>query len=203
MAQWIRNNLVLVAGIALPVLLVAAFLLMQSIPGVAPPPPKFDFVAAGYYYAPNSPQSFSLSFEVQDGRLHGIATPRADSSRRDAMRVNLFRYDARENRFSDIEWTLPEGLEALDEALRFEIDGTASLELDPSARSPDGYRLEWTGYRHQGLLGDLFGFGHRPSQWCLKQGDKVFELPVFEPLRFYSSDQLEFLGWVTAGTGEP
>lgn len=201
MADWIRNNLVLVAGIVLPVLLVAAFLLLQSFPGVSPPSPKFDFVAAGYYHAPNSPQPYTLSFEVRDGRLQGIARPRKEASHRENMRVNLFHYDASENRISDIEWALPDGLDSLEEPARFEIDGASGFDLDPSIESPDGFRLDWAGYRSRGLLGELFGFQRQPSQWVLKHGDKVFELPVFEPLRFYGRDQLVFLGWVADDSG--
>ena len=203
MPAWIRNNLVLVAGIVLPVLLVAAFLVLQSVPGVAPPPPEHDFVVAAYYHSAGTPQDHEFKFEVRDGRLHGIVVPADGSGRRDPMRVNLFRYVARENRIREIDWNPPGGLAALETPLEFEVGGLAGVALDPASQSPDGYRLEWSGYRSHGLLGELFGFGRRPSQWVLKKGDQQFELPPFEPLQYYGHNQLVFLGWVGRAAVEP
>ena len=122
---------------ALPVLLVGAFLLLQSVPGVAPPPPERDFVAAGYYHSSGSPRAYKLEFEVRDGRLHGIATPVKTRDGQDQMRVNLFRYDARENRITEIDWNLPEGLSALEEPLEFEppailVAGVSDVPPPPS-----------------------------------------------------------------------
>jgi hypothetical protein len=50
MRKWVRQNLVLVAGIVLPVLLVAGFMLLQGVPKVLADPPQYDFLVVGYHY---------------------------------------------------------------------------------------------------------------------------------------------------------
>lgn len=205
MAAWIRKNLVLVAGIVLPVLLVAGFLLLQSAPALVGDPPRHDFLAAGYLYNPRITGDYTLTFEVEDGRLQGVARPIDDDNYRDRLRAELYRYDAREQRFIRLDWKRPDISDGAEETVRFKIPETAGLKLDRSARSPDGYSLEWVGYRGRGgLLGELFGFGYRPgNNWALMRNGGTFELPAFESGQYYGRDQLMFLGWVTGNGNTP
>ena len=75
MTDWIRKNLVLVAGIVLPVVLVAGFLIIERTPRALTDPPEYDFLIVAYRYDVQHPRDFHLSFEVKDGRLEGRATP--------------------------------------------------------------------------------------------------------------------------------
>jgi len=203
MLRWVRDNLVLVAGIVLPVLLVAGFLLVQGTPRLLGDPPTHDFLAAGIRYVPQQADDHRLSFEVRDQRLVLHATPVSDKNGPVAQQLHLFRYSAANNSFDEVVFERPAGLETLDSPVSEVLEETRELRLDKSLRSPDGYLFEFAGYRGRGgLLGELFGMGRRyDSQYVLSRDGAWFPLPAPDGNRYYYGNDLSFLGWVV-GEGD-
>ena len=80
MGKWIKENLVLVSGILLPVLLVGGFFILSNLPKVLNDPPVYDFLLVGYHYDYQNPGNYYLSFEVRDGKLEGRAIPRGEDN---------------------------------------------------------------------------------------------------------------------------
>lgn len=204
MGNWIRKNLVLVAGILLPALLVAGFFLLQDGPRLTAEPPGHDFLVVGYLHDGGHPRDYRISFEVRDGRLQGRATPNPETRARPDRRLPvIYRYEAALNRFSEVAWEVPEGLDGLEEPVEFTPAGTEDLELDKAGRSPDGYLFEYGGYRGGGgLLGGLFGIGRRHrADYLLTRDGAYFRLPDPVPAtRVYDHGRdLHFLGWVVGG----
>jgi hypothetical protein len=201
--KWFRENLVLVSGILLPVLLVAGFFVLNNAPSMLADPPRYDFLVVGYRYDYQHPGVYYLSFEVRDGRLTGRAVPR-DGSNPNVNRqyASIFRYDAAANTFEEITYELPEGLDDIEEPVPLPLTETSGLKLDSRRPSPDGYTFEFLGYRGRGgLLGEIFGMRRRnESGYGLKKGSAYIDLP--RPLSdpYYTND-LHFLGWVI-GEGE-
>ena len=204
MASWFRKNLVLVAGIVLPVLLVVGFFLLQSTPRHLGDPPGYDFLVVAYRYDAQHPRNYNLAFEVREGRLQGRATPVGNGNNYpNRQHAALFRYEVDKNEFSEIAWDAPIVLDEIDEAFRFTVTETEHLQLDKASRSPDGYLFEYGGYRgNGGLLGELFGMGRRyDSPFVLEKEGAYFSLPTVRAQPYYYGRNVHFLGWVLKEEG--
>ena len=204
MKKWFKENLVLASGILLPVLLVGAFFILNSVPRLLADPPKYDFVMVAYSYDYESPSNYMLSFEVRDGKLSGKAAPRKQNNTGYRQKANLLRYKAATNTFEELVYELPDGMEDIDESIPLILRESDHLQLDKRKQSPDGYSLEFVGNRGgRGLLGELFGTrGRYESGYILKKGNATFELPSPTSNTNYYRNDLGFVGWVTAEDGE-
>lgn len=198
MKQWIKQNLVLLSGIALPVLLVGGFFILSNLPRQLADPPQYDFLLVGYRYDYQHPANYYLSFEVRDGRLTGKVVPKeSGNAGYNRQTASIYRYIAAQNTFEEIEYDLPEGLDDLEKAVPLSLEQTSDLKLDKRTRSPDGYVFEYLGYRGRGgLLGEMFGMRRRyDSNYVLKKDSAYFDLPVPSSDTWYQNN-LHFIGWI-------
>ncbi len=197
MGQWIRNNLVLVAGILLPVLLVVGFGLLQTLPRAITVPPQHDFLVVGYSYPSGDADPSAIQFDVRDGRLRARLLPQGEApDRRYRQRARLYRYRVGDGVFDEIPFDPPSLEDPPDEAVTFPITGVQALSLSADARSPDGYVFEYAGHRSGGLLGEMFGMGRRGSPWVLRRDSARHELPRPPAEPFHYGNDVEFLAWV-------
>lgn len=206
MGKWIKQNLVLVSGIVLPVLLVAGFFILSNVPRMLADPPMYDFLLVAYRYDYQQPNHYYLTFEVRDGKLTGRAVPRGEGNPNyNRQYAGIFRYNAEENTFAEIAYELPEGLDDIEEPLPLNLEGTSALTLDKRSQSPDGYAFEYLGYRGRGgLLGEIFGMGRRyESDYVLKKGSAYFDLPKPATDPYYYQQNLHFMGWVIEAGNAP
>lgn len=204
--KWIKDNLVLVAGIALPVLLVAGFFLLSKAPAVLTDPPEYDFLLVAYRYDHQHPRDFNLSFDVRDRKLQGKVTPAKEGQSTPSRQyAGIFRYNAADNSFDEVAYELPEGIDGLEEPLFFLVEETAHLDLDKRKKSPDGYVFEYLGYRGRGgLLGELFGMSRRyDSNYVLNRDGAYLNLPKPASDAYYYLHDLHFMGWITAEAVSP
>ena len=199
MGKWIKENLVLVSGILLPVLLVGGFFILNNAPRVLADPPNYDFVLVGYRYDYQHPSDYYLTFEVRDGKLSGRAVPKGEGNANfNRQYAGIFRYDAAANTFEEIVYDLPDGLEGIEEPIPLLLTETSGLTLDKHRKSPDGYNFEFLGYRGRGgLLGEMFGMRRRyESDYVLKKDGAYFDLPKPFSDAYYYQNDLHFMGWV-------
>ena len=205
MKHWIKQNLVLLGGIVLPVLLIGGFFVLGNLPRQLADPPQYDFLLVGYRYDYRHPANYYLDFEVRDGRLTGKVIPKdANNTGYNRQTAAIFRYRAATDTFEEIEYDLPEGLEDLGDAVPLSMPHTSGLKLDKRNRSPDGYTFEYLGYRGSGgLLGELFGMRRRyDSDYVLRKDNAYFDLPTPSGDTWYQND-LHFMGWVIGEAGVP
>ncbi|HET6565838.1 MAG TPA: hypothetical protein VFG52_10535 [Xanthomonadales bacterium] len=206
MSKWIRENLVLVSGIVLPVLLVIGFFILNSIPRVLAEPPEYDFLLVAYHYDYQNPRDYYLSFEVRDGKLIGLAAPKESDERySNRHQARIYRYLAASNQFEEIVFDLPDGVESLEQPAPIELNEAGRLSLDKRRESPDGYQFEFLGYRGRGgLLGELFGM-HRDyrSNYVLQKGSGYIELPDLADDPYYNQNDVHFMGWIIEGEPKP
>jgi len=199
MGKWIKENLVLISGIILPVLLVGGFFVLSRAPAMLADPPEYDFILVGYHYDYQHETNYFLDFEVRDGHLTARAVPRAENQvNYNQQNARLFRYDVEENSFEELVYELPKDLESLEEPVQLDLGIAGSLKLDKRIKSPDGYEFEFVGYRGRGgLLGEIFGMRrHYESSYILKKDGAYFDLPLPSSDHYtYQYDQ-HFMGWV-------
>ena len=206
MGKWIKQNLVFISGILLPALLVLGFFILERMPRTLSDPPAYDFLLAGYHYDYQHPADFILSFEVRDGRLRGRASPRSDDNAyTNRQFARLFRYRSGDERFEEIVFDLPEGLDELKEPLAIDLPEAENLQLDKRAKSPDGFQFEFMGYRGRGgLLGEIFGMSRsHESNYVLKKDSVYIDLPNPSSEPYQYQNDLHFLGWVLAEDSGP
>ncbi len=206
MNKWIKQNLVLVSGIVLPMLLVGGFFILNYIPKALDDPPAYDFLLVAYQYNYQNPIGYYLTFEVRNDKLTGKAIPNGDDARYNYRKgATIFRYRVAGQRFEELVFGLPDGLDEIKEPITLELADAANLKLDKRIQSPDGYQFEYQGYRGRGgLLGEIFGMNRRwQSNYVLKKGSIFVDLPTPVTDPYFNQNEVEFMGWVVPEGSTP
>ena len=212
--KFVKDNLVLLTGILLPILLIVLFMVASTLPRMMATPPQYDFLFTDSQYHSNlsSPVNISLKVDDKTGKIGAIITENQKYENNNYYRNNYFpvvyRYDARHRTARAINHSyfrevLQEQGEKLLEDKNLEIpDFLSGLTLDKNTVSPDGYTLD-TDYRRRyndSLAGFMFsmGRGSRYRGYQLKKGNAAFSFEVSnaDGNHYYHGNQFTFLGWV-------
>ncbi len=191
MKKWIIENLVLVIGLSLPILLIVLFFLATVLPKSFSTPPQYEmlFTTLKYEYE-NSPM-YLVDFNVVNHQLMAKVKKNDDKSRNYNSK-KLMAYNPKTETVREITIDLAKAAEAnINEVLLAE---TKDLKIDASMVSPDGYQFEGSRYSNNGLIGGLFGGGNQNSGYRLKKGAVAYKVQTSQPDYYYSD--FKFVGWV-------
>ena len=196
-AKFLKDNLVLVVGLTLPVLLMAGFLAVSALPDRTDPP-KYDFVFSTQDY-PSSLIPITVRLLVKDHVLVAQYTklPSAPAGYASAGWRKLYLYDAGSRTVRQLEFGFPPDLAALEGTREEPVAAAAGMTLDPALRSPDGYELSFGDRRGGGLLLEMFG-GSRAYEPRLRKDGRSVPISAGGREPFGFNSDIEFLGWVTA-----
>ena len=192
MLKQIRQNPMIAAGILLPLIIVAFFLLATAIPRWLVAAPEYDFVFTVPETNPNR-RDVELMIDVVDNRLRARLFKKNDYHRGHA-RLYVFDHETQDVR--EISINIPGDVEPLEDGAEIDVPEFANRSISTSREAPDGYELLGPGYRRGGnLMMGLFG-GHRRYQLSIHKSGAVVEIPSIGDHRnyYYSAT---FLGWVT------
>ncbi|MBL1146453.1 MAG: hypothetical protein HND56_05605 [Pseudomonadota bacterium] len=210
--KFVKDNLILLTGILLPILLVVLFMVASTLPRMLATPPQYDFLftANQYHSNLNSPVSLSLKVDDKTGKLAAIVTPN-QKREHDYYRNNnfpvVYRYDAQHRTARALNHAyfrefLQENGDRLLEDKNVEMpEFLSGLTLDKNVISPDGYTLD-TDYRrsNDSLAGFMFSMGRsgRYRNYRLKKGNASFSFEVSgtDGNHYYYGNSFTFLGWV-------
>jgi hypothetical protein len=195
MRQFFRDNVLIVIGVALPLLVVAFFVIASSLPQAYVDPPQHDVLLLTQYGGYDA-RSVRLEVLVNGGRLQVRAhkVPSAGNSQvpyvGPSPRLFLWNHDTRSAH--EVALPLPADLESLPDGAEIPPPGElAGLRLSTALVAPDGYELRTNGYGGDGLFGVFFD-RRRPRTLLVKDGAaQVVALPGEVP---YWGTQ--FLAWV-------
>ena len=189
MKNWMKENLVLVIGLALPVLLIVLFFVATVLPKSFGTPPQYEllFTTSKYDYQ-NNPE-YVLDFNVKNKQLMVKAKKYDEKTYNNASRL-LMAYDAKTEAVREIAIDVSK----MRDGVEVVLEETKNMTLDPSLTSPDGYTLDGPNYNSSGLLGGLFGGGYRNNGFRIKKGNVGYKVPQHQPDYYYSD--LKFIGWV-------
>lgn len=219
---WLKDNLFVVAALALPLVVVMFFLAATAIPRLLVDDPKYDLYFAAEQFN-SQPSGYSLRFRVADGRLF------ADSSAYPAFYPSqtqkLYRFDADAGVVQRIDVEIPADIrQHLQEELEtrqmpdrvgrppappigasaqagfpvvsFVVRETENIKLRSETVAPDGYAFEGCCDGNRGLFGELFGMGARRANLRIAKSGRVIELENPEPEhRHRYQTGSGFLGW--------
>jgi hypothetical protein len=195
---FVKDNLVLVVGLTLPVLLMAGFLLASVLPGRLADPPKYDLLLSQYDYPPGASLPVNLRLIVKDGVLTAVYTkvPVPNGAAPNGTWRKLFRYEAATGTVRELSLPFPPDMELIEGTREAPVEATKGLRIDTSRRSPDGYELVFGDRRGGGLLLEIFGASRDYGARLRKDGRSV-PITAAPGQAFYSG--ADFVGWITGG----
>lgn len=194
--KFVKENLVLLAGVALPVLMMAGFLIASSLPRTLGDPPQYDlvFFVDDYNSSNGANLPATVHLVVKEGTLVAQYVPAVGDNAYGYWK-KIYRYEAATGTVREIPFGFPADLSNIT-ALREEpVSGLEGVRLDTRLQAPDGYELASDEYRGNGLIGDLFwrnGTG-RPR---LRNGASSVPLELASDTQYYTYGNIQFLGWV-------
>ena len=197
-AKFVKDNLVLVVGLTLPVLLMAGFLLASALPGRLDPP-KYDLVFSTTEY-PNPTIPISVRLVVKDHALIAQYTrlPVPGGAYPNGSWKKLFRYQAASGTVRELSFGFPADMESITGTREEVVEGAKGLRLDTTLQSPDGYELAFDDRRGGGLLLEIFG-GSRDYGPRLRKGGQSVPIRPRDGQPAFGYNGIEFVGWVTGG----
>ena len=203
--SWFRDNLFIVAAIALPVLVILFFLAATRLPALWVDDPKHDFFFA--IYEQRSEQAeFGIRFVRKQGGVQAEIRRNDNNHYRSVQR--LFRYNTLEQSVVEVEFNVPDEVA---EQLRAQIKQTPEVDrpitvplqlgditLDIQNTAPDGYSLHKFSGRNSGLVSEVFGMNRRTRDMSIEKGGRVVKIPrpAMATENWYYYQAGEFLGWV-------
>jgi hypothetical protein len=193
MKDFMRDNLMIVVSVALPLVVVVLFALATLVPNWLVEPPQYNFLMAadGPGYGGELP--VRLEFVVTDGALALRAFKLPEGARAYAPR--LFEFEAGAQTVREIEVHLPEDLAALGDGAPIALPVLAGRRVDRGLEAPDGYVFERRETGGGGLFTGLFGASRGRYAARLRKDGAVVRIhaPIEGPGYDYN---LRFLGWV-------
>ena len=137
MKNWIKENLVLVIGLALPMLLIVVFFVPTVIPKMASTPPQYKALFSVQDYSQKTKPDYIVDFKVKNNQLM-VKTKKADDKDSYYNSKKLMAYDAKTEVMREIsidQSKFSDGAEIV-------LAETKNMTLDTSMVAPDGYMME-------------------------------------------------------------
>jgi hypothetical protein len=193
MALRIRENVALLVGIGLPLVVVAFFILASTLPRMLVEPPQHALLLTTTFNNRNL-AFLRVEFDVIDERLRVRLFPidTGERSLRGTLPVpRLFVWEPDTEATREITLPLPSDASAIHDVQEVVIPELADWRISTSRQAPDGYEYKTNFSGGGGLFNALFGGGRRPLIAVEKDGATI---TVDTPDEiFYGMD---FLGWV-------
>lgn len=196
-----RDNLVLIAGFALPAIVAVLFLLATAIPRWTVPPPQHDLVLRVEDYSQGRQADVSVEFVVRDGRLEADVRP-VPQPTNPAMGVpyvqrwKLLLFDHSAMRLREIPLDVPRNLPP-GEMRTVVVDALAGRYVTSDTVAPDGYQVTSlsTG-GGGGIVGEVFGMNRRYRRGIAVGKDgRSIELELPQPYR-EAFGVIAPIGWI-------
>lgn len=192
MLKLLRSNPTIAAGILLPLVVAAFFVIATAVPRWLIGPPAYDLLFTVHDYRHESP-GIEVRFDVADNRVRARAYS-PENNYRSVPR--LFRYEHATDAVRELTVELPSGADGFEDGTLLPIPELDGTPVSAARRAPDGYEITGPEYRSGGLMGLFFGRRHRPGLAVSKDG-AVFEIPAVNGRHFYYGN-VNFLAWVVA-----
>jgi hypothetical protein len=189
MKNFIKENLVLVIGLALPVLLIVLFFVATVIPKMYSTPPQYEVLFSVQDYGYQNKPDYTIDFNVKNQQLM-VKVKKTDGKDSYYNSKKLMAYDPKTEVMREI--TIDVSQFAGD--AEFLLAETKNITIDTAVVAPDGYVMENQRYSNNGLIGGLFGVGGGNTGYRLKKGSVGYKINTLQNNYYY--EQLHFIGWV-------
>ncbi len=181
----LKDNIALIAGISLPVLLAMVFWIATAISRMTVADPQYDMIYSADYYDHNGLIKGTVSFEVWGGRLRATYHSTDSHNLRSAPRIYYF--DVSAGSTHEISVELPADLQ---DGQELAIPEASGLELSKKSIAPDGYSFDGSYSSRSGLF--FFDSGYR-YRGLIRKEDRAVKIPTHG---HQYQGNLRFLAWV-------
>ena len=131
MKNWIKENLVLVIGLTLPLLLIVLFFVATVIPKMTGTPPQYEVLFSVQDYTGQNKQDYIIDFKVKDKKLM-VKSKKTDEKNYYNNYKKLMAYDAKTEVMREINIDanqLTDGAEIL-------LAETKNMTIDTAMQAP-------------------------------------------------------------------
>jgi len=191
MKTFLRENMMIVVSIALPLLVVIFFALASVLPGLYSTPPAYDLLLTFQDRSNAKTPQVKISLVVKNERLRAIIVKSDNPGYGNNLR--LFRYDHSTAEVVEISIQIPENVAEFDEGAEIPITGFEELRISEKLRAPDGY--EFRGRRRGGgLMTEMFGGARNRTDVSIAKNGAIVRVRL--PASDYWYNDVRFVGWV-------
>lgn len=196
MKVFLRENLMIVVSVALPLLVAIFFALATVLPGLFAPPPRHDLLMSLHGRSTGRNTELNIRFALEEGRVRVMAIKPERPYAHDMPR--LFRYDHLKDEVTEIAIPLPGETSGFEQETEIPVPELEDLTVVDTLVAPDGY--EFRGRRHSGgLMTDLFGASRYRTDVSIAKNGAIRRIRL--PASDYWYNDIRFVGWVT-GQGD-
>ncbi len=188
MRSFFKENLALVTGLALPLLLIGFFVAAGSLGRATVPDPRHDAVFAVDYYKNMDNRPWTIALESGKIVIRKRKTTQNEAVYGGAPRLYVFDHTTLSARKLDVDFDRVDAQGSVSSPTLDSVNKRTVLE---GPLAPDGYRFDYVGYGSGGFLGDVFGMSRSRSAYALVKDSR--SIPVKGPEAFYN---VEIIGWV-------
>ena len=193
--DFIKENFVLVAGLALPVLLVLVFLAATVLPKSMSAPPQYSLLFEMDQYGNGSASPYIAELFVRDDHLR-VRLKKAPVNMPNYNRKKLYMYDAKAQRVREIAYSIAQPTPELVDGSEILVPETEKYKMDNQMTAPDGYTFRPSNSGHSGLINEIFVGGGYRSNYFLTKGNVSWKIPETVGQPYYYN--INFLGWIIA-----
>lgn len=184
-SSFIKENRVLVAGLVLPLLLIAVLAVAKSLPASMIPIPEHKVM----YYSPGWSNKGQIVAKVDpEGKLNLVFNetanykPIANETNPTSM---IFVYDPKTNTAEETSVTLDKDGKVTP------LEKFKDIQLTTAPVASDGYTFEAYRYRGNSLITGIFSYRSYSTGPSLTNKGRTITLP--KPSKYYGT--VEFVGW--------
>jgi hypothetical protein len=156
--RFFRDNVAIVLGVSLPIVVVLFFVLASSLPKAYVDPPQHDLLLLSQN-GPYAMRPLRLDIGVSDGRLR-VRAYKLDYAGTPAVAYSqivprLFIWSGATRSSREIALELPDDIETFENGTEIAVPQLDGRRLSTDTRAPDGYVFRSTGYG-RGVFGLFF-----------------------------------------------
>lgn len=173
MQNFLKENIALVAGISLPLLLIAFFFLAGEASNAMVEDPKYDAIFASNYN--ESWPSMPYTFKVEDGKLSvhfKVKEGDGGPSTRQMPELYIYEHKSGVTRRIDIDYSKITDGKVVDA----DIDAINERALLADSTSPDGWNFDYYYRGGGGFFFDIFGGYNGHSGYALRKATRAIQL---------------------------
>lgn len=190
--SFMKQNLVLIMGMTLPLVLIVLFFIASVLPKSMSIPPQHEMLFTTSKYE-TQPPDYLYDIVIKNAQLM-VKVRKNDHKDRGYQSTRLMAFDGRNETVREIPLDIGNAAEAADGDPVL-LPSTQGWKIDTTPVAPDGYSLDAPRYAGGNLLGGLFGVGYRDNEYRLKKDGVGYRIPT-DQSGYHYYGQLEFVGWV-------
>lgn len=194
--NFIKENLSLIIGISLPVLLILVFLAISKTAILIKNPPKYGFLFTVNESYNSGRIPVSLKLIVKNERLYAQYLKLDLTKDTYVQWKKLYYFDPQTKKVKLITLGFPNDINSIEGVKEELLEDTKNFKIDTTLTSPDGYSLGYVGHTRSGLLSEIFVGSRYNSTPSLNNGEDSVPLLSDNQNTYFYYGSVDPIGWV-------